>query len=79
MNKAITEHFPASKLPDEVRQDIDPELSVTVTVLIEDDARTPPTIEQLRDMLDAAQRIAVGVSTDEAVARIRAFRDEWDD
>lgn len=79
MNKAITEHYPASKLPNEVRQDIDPELSVTVTVIVEDDARKPPTIEQLRDMLDTAQRRAVGVSTDEAVARIRALRDEWDD
>lgn len=79
MNKAVTEHYPASKLPDEVRQDIDPGLRVTVTVVVEDEARKPPTIEQLRDMLDAAQRRAIGVSTEEAVARIRALRDEWDD
>ena len=36
MNKLVREHYPASKLPDDLREGIDPLKSVTVTVIEEE-------------------------------------------
>ena len=79
MNRIIHEHYPASKLPDELREGIDPDRHVTVTV-VEEEQR--PSREALVQLLEEARRRAssVGdVSTKEAVRRIRDLRDEWDD
>ena len=77
MNKTIHEHYPASKLPDELREGIDPSRHVTVTV-VEEEQR--PTRERLVQLLEEArQRSVKDVSTEEAVRRIRDLRDEWDD
>jgi hypothetical protein len=35
MNKMVHEHYPASKLPDDLRGEIDPHVRVTVTVAVE--------------------------------------------
>jgi hypothetical protein len=77
MNKTVHEHYPASKLPDELREGIDPSRHVTVTV-VEEEQR--PSREKLMQLLkEARQRSAEDVSTEEAVRRIRDLRDEWDD
>jgi hypothetical protein len=79
MNKTIHEHYPASKLPDELREGIDPSGHVTVTV-VEEDQR--PSREKLVRLLEEARqrsRSVGDVSSDEAVRRIRELRDEWDD
>ncbi len=77
MNKTIHEHYPASKLPDELRVGIDPNRHVTVTV-VEEEQR--PSREKLVQLLEEArQRSVEDVSTEEAVRRIRDLRDEWDD
>ena len=79
MNRIIRQHYPASRLPDDLREGIDPGGHVTVTV-VEEEQR--PTREKLAQLLEQARRRsgAVGdVSTEEAVRRIRDLRDEWDD
>jgi hypothetical protein len=79
MNRIIREHYPASRLPDELRDGIDPSGHVTVTVIEEEQ---PPSRERLVQLLEQARqrsRSVGDVSTDEAVRRIRDLRDEWDD
>lgn len=78
MNRIVKEHYPASKLPVELREGIDPQGHVTVTIIEEEDRKTP-TRERLKQLLDDARANAEGISTEEAVARIRELRDEWDD
>lgn len=79
MNKIVLEHYPASKLPDEVRGSIPRDALVDVTVE-EVPAVTPAiTMEELLRRTEEYQRTAPGVTIEEAVARIRELRDEWDD
>lgn len=76
MNRVVREHYPASKLPDDLREGIDPGMMVTVTVQ-EEAAR--PSRELLVDLVRRAASEARGVSAEEAVRRVRELRDEWDD
>ena len=78
MNRIVKEHYPASRLPEDLREGIEPGRQVKVTVTIEEE-RIPLTREQLKEMIEESQRHSKGVTTEEAVARIRALRDEWDD
>ncbi|TPK69995.1 hypothetical protein FJ930_20305 [Mesorhizobium sp. B2-4-15] len=77
MNKVILEHYPASKLPDELRSGI--ALGASVTVTVEEEAKRPLSREQLLELMQNAQASAPGTSLEEAVARVRALRDEWED
>ena len=80
MNKIVKEHYPASKLPVELREGIDPNDHVTVTVVVEEGGkRKPLTRGELRDLIEEAQRDAKDGTIEDAVARVRALRDEWDD
>lgn len=81
MNRIVKEHYPASKLPVDLREGIDPSGHVTVTVVAED--APPEHVMTLEEILDQVRRLREEgqiepVTTDEAVARIRALRDEWD-
>jgi hypothetical protein len=77
MGKIVLEHYPASKLPDELRGQIAD--SATVTVTVEEETRKPLGREALLKLMREAQASAPGTSVEEAVARIRALRDEWED
>ena len=77
MNKVVRQHYPASRLPADLRAQFPERSSVTVT--IEDEVRNPITREQLLEMFRKARENAPGTTLDEAVARIRALRDEWED
>ena len=96
MNKIVFEHYPASKLPEELRKGL--EKDAMVRVVIEEEAqdkerdpfpgfRNLPKIERkpmtIGETLTAIRRIKAedrpSVTADEAVARIRRLRDEWDD
>ena len=70
MNKIVKEHYPASKLPVELREGIDPSGHVTVTVVEEEKppehvmtleeiiaARRPPylTVEEIDKMIDESR------------------------
>jgi hypothetical protein len=77
MNKVILEHYPASKLPDELREGI--ALGASVKVTVEEEANRPLGRKQLLELMRNAQANAPGTSLEEAVARVRALRDEWED
>lgn len=75
MNKVTREHYPASKLPDELRVGIDPARTVCVTVVEEE---TPlehvMSLEEIYALAAPFRRR----SAEEIDAEIRALRDEWD-
>lgn len=72
--KIITEHYPAEKLPEEIRRGIEKGQMVRVTVEPEDAAnkQLPP----LTSFLGAGK--GAYSTPEDAVAAIRALRDEWE-
>jgi hypothetical protein len=79
MNKIVREQYPASKLPEDLRGPLPPQAMVRVTV--ESDETPIKSIKQVMQDIEAARSRGgwPSVSTEEAVARIRTLRDEWDD
>lgn len=79
MNKIVVEHYPVEKLPEDLRVGLAPAGSVRVTV--ESDPPVPMTAAEVVATMKRrlADRDNAGVTVEEAVARIRALRDEWDD
>jgi len=76
MNKITREHYPASKLPEDLREGVDPKSIVTVTVTVETLQR-PEQVMSLEEIFAARQppfRTAEEIDAD-----IRALRDAWDD
>ena len=80
MNKIVREHYPASKLPDDLRGHVPPQAMVRVTVESDVEPPTKPLLQIMRD-IEEARRAGQwpATSAEEGVARIRALRDEWDD
>ena len=76
MNKIVREHYPASKLPEDLREGVDPKSTVTVTVTVETLQR-PEHVMSLEEIF-AARRPPFR-SVEEIDADIRRQRDEWDD
>jgi hypothetical protein len=72
MNK-IVRNYPASKLPADLREGVDPNAMVTVTVELTDEVppRKPMTLDEIFALRQPPYR-----STDEIVAEIRLLRDE---
>ncbi len=78
MGRVELRHYPASKLPAELRGAFVEGEFVNVTV--EADAGKPLSrAEALNKMLHRPVPPGKGVSIEEAVSRIRELRDEWDD
>lgn len=77
MNKVVREHYPASRLPAELRAGIAP--GAAVRVIVEEEARRPLSRAELLASLREAREHATGVTLEEAVTRIRELRDEWED
>lgn len=75
MNRIVKEHFPASKLPVELREGIDPSGHVTVTVT-EEDEKKPDHIMTLDEII-AARRppYLTAQEVDEAIEDLRGDRD----
>jgi hypothetical protein len=71
--KIVTEHFPVDRLPEELRRGIESGRMVRVVV----EAEVEPTRVPLVDLIGSAKGLYA--SPEEAVAFIRALRDEWDD
>jgi hypothetical protein len=74
MTTVSTKDYPVSRLPEDVRQGIDPQVRAEV-VLIVDEAPTFPQ-RRLSDFIGAGR--GVYASPEEADAYVRALRDEWD-
>jgi hypothetical protein len=75
MNRIVLHHFPASKLPDEMRGNVDP--SSTVTVTVEEEEKRPEKIMSLEEIfsLKGFRRRSAAEIDEE----LRRQRDEWDD
>ena len=76
MNKITREHYPASKLPEDLREGVDPESTVTVTVTVEG-LKHPEHVMSLEEIF--AARLPPFRTAEEIDADIRRQRDEWDD
>jgi hypothetical protein len=79
MNKIVREQYPVSKLPDDLRGPLPHGATVRVTI---ESAETPvKSVKEIMQDIEAARSRGdwPSVSTEQAVARIRALRDEWDD
>jgi hypothetical protein len=91
MNKIVREHYPVANLPEDLREGLEESAMVRVVVEVEPSAQQrealleiamngkPATWEELMEM--RGKLLADGrpsVSVEEAVARIRELRDEWD-
>ena len=74
MNKIVRDHYPYAKLPDDLRDGLDPSKDVRVVIeQIESPEPTRPSLDELQ-----AWRSRVTQTTDDPAERIRKLRDEWD-
>jgi hypothetical protein len=77
MNKVVRDHYPVSRLPEDLQSQLGSARAVRVTLEVEE-----PSTSSLTDILMEARRLREegeieAVTTEDAVARIRALRDEW--
>lgn len=85
MNKIVVEHYPVSRLPEDLREGLESAGSVRVTVEAEAagvNTHRPVSAVDLVSQLQAekaGKAPADGISLDDAVARIRELRNEWED
>lgn len=75
MNRIVKEHYPASKLPEDLRAGVDPTATVTVTIVEE---QTQSHREVTLDEIFAARRPPFR-SVNDIDADLRRQRDDWDD
>ena len=75
MNRIVREHYPASKLPEDLRAGADPSSTVTVTI-VEEEKRPEKvmTLEEIFALRRPPFRTAEEIDED-----LRRQRDEWDD
>lgn len=74
MNRIVRDHYPAAKLPDDLREGIDPGAEVIVTV---EQIERPDRILSLEEIWES--RRPPFMSADEIVAWVREGRDEPDE
>jgi len=75
MNRIVKEHYPASKLPEDLREGVDPAAIVTITI-VEEQGR-PERVMTLEEIF--ALREPPFRTSEEIDADLRRQRDEWDD
>ena len=75
MATMITRHYPASKLPEDLRAGVDPSATVTVTI-VEEEKRPAKvmSLEEIWALRTPPFRTAKEIDDD-----LRRQRDEWDD
>jgi hypothetical protein len=74
MNKIVRQNYPASRLPEDLREGIDPSMRVTVTVTEDEPTHQPMSLEEIWALRRPPYRSAENI-----VSGIRQLRDEWDD
>lgn len=78
MNRMVHDHYPVERLPEDLRGPLD--LAQTVRVVIEADgvsaAQDPRVAAAVADLRERRKKL--GPCAGDAVARVRALRDEWD-
>jgi hypothetical protein len=75
MNRIVKEHYPASRLPEDLRAGVDPTATVTVTIVEEEER--PERVATLEEIF--ALRQPPFRTKEEIDADLRRQRDEWDD
>ena len=75
MNKIVREHYPASNLPPDLREGIDPARQVTVTIVQEESS--PEHVLTLEEIL--ALRRPPYRTAEEIDSAIRRDRDAWEE
>jgi hypothetical protein len=75
MNSIVKSNYPAAKLPEDLRDGVDPASRVTVTVTVEE--QRPAHVRSLEEIF--ASRRPPFRSAEEIDAEIRRERDEWDE
>ncbi len=78
MNKIVRDHYPVSQLPQDLQAEIGPAKYVRLVIENEEPGDKASREELLR-LLKSARGSARGIPIEEAVSRVRALRDEWDD
>ncbi|MFB9951588.1 hypothetical protein ACFFP0_22290 [Rhizobium puerariae] len=95
MNKIVRDHYPAANLPEDLRQGLEKDATVRIVIEEESPEHTDvyPGFGGLssirrkpmtaKEAVEAIKRYKAegrpSVSSEDAVARIRQLRDEWDD
>ncbi|WP_159945947.1 hypothetical protein [Rhizobium sp. 18065] len=85
MNKIVRDHYPVENLPADLREGLDDQATVRVVIEVEAAAKPGTSLKRrsVQETLDDLERFRRGRIADpdigEAVSRIRALRDEWDD
>ena len=74
MNSIVRSNYPASKLPDDLRGDMDPGAKVTVTVTVEQRPERVMSLEEIFALRKPPYRTKKEIDAD-----VRRQRDEWDD
>jgi hypothetical protein len=76
MNRIVKEHYPASRLPEDLRHGLHPDAAVTVTIVEEATrpGRKVMTLEEIMALRTPPFRTAQEIDDD-----LRRDRDEWDD
>jgi len=75
MNSIVKANYPASKLPEDLRGDVDPASTVTITITVEE--KRPDHVLSLEEIF--ALRRPPFRSKEDIDAEIRRQRDEWDE
>ena len=82
MNRIVREHYPVSKLPEELRDELSGQQRVTLTIQWGADesgtelaTKRPDTVKSLEELFAMAE--PTFKSLDEVTAHVRSLRDEW--
>jgi hypothetical protein len=85
MNKIVRENYPVANLPEDLREGFAADETVRVVIEMENDngiagsQRKPMTGKEAAEAIRRYKALGrPSVSPEEAVARIRELRDEWD-
>ena len=86
MNRIVRDHYPVEKLPADLREGLAGHATVRIEIEVEPEAaagQSPQRVTTLKETLEMIAKYRAkghpSVSSEEAVARIRELRDEWDD
>jgi hypothetical protein len=78
MNRIVKEHYPAERLPEDLREGLGADTLVRVSIEVE-----AKPVRRTRDLVETIMRSKADgkwpLAVDDPVARIRKLRDEWDD
>ncbi|MCY1665175.1 hypothetical protein [Rhizobium sp. SL86] len=82
MSKIVREHYPVDRLPEDLREGLEPGATVRVVLEVENVSveRQPMGFAESMRLINEYRRDnAERVSIEDAVRRIRELRDEWDE